>query len=134
MALSLEGLVIANADAQLFRVKRLTMTSDEIFELEQRRVFDRCWLYVGHESEVAEPGDFRRRKVGGRQLMFVRGSDGEVRALYNSCTHRGARVCKTGGIVIGKDALAGNQRDKQNEEAEALCQFHRQVNRQRAKR
>ena len=94
MALSLDGLVIDDADAQLFRVKRSTMTSDEILELEQRRVFDRCWLYIGHESEVAEPGDFRRRKVGGRQLMFVRGSDGEVRALYNSCTHRGARVCR----------------------------------------
>ena len=31
-----------------------------------------------------------RRKVGGRNLLFVRSQDGKIRALYNTCPHRGA--------------------------------------------
>ncbi len=87
-------LVIDDRVAGMFRVNRAAMTSQEIFEREQRELFDRCWLYVGHESEVAKPGDFRRRTVGGRPIILIRGSDGTVRALLNACTHRGATICR----------------------------------------
>lgn len=90
----LQEAVIDDRERGVFRVKRTTMTADAVWQLERRRIFDRCWLYVGHASEVAAPGDFVRRKVAGRPLVFVRGRDGEVRAFYNSCTHRGARVCR----------------------------------------
>ena len=56
--------------------------------------FRRSWLYVGHDAEVAEPGDYVRRVVGGRPLFLVQGGDGETRVLYNTCTHRGALVCR----------------------------------------
>jgi p-cumate 2,3-dioxygenase alpha subunit len=90
----LQDAVIDDRERGVFRVKRTTMTADAMCHLERKRIFDKCWLYVGHASEVAEPGDFVRRKVAGRPLVFVRGRDGEVRAFYNSCTHRGARVCR----------------------------------------
>ena len=77
-----------------FRVNRETMTSEGIRELEIRRVFDRSWLYLGHESEVNEPGAYRRRSIAGRSIMFVRGSDGEIRGFHNTCPHRGAIVCR----------------------------------------
>ena len=77
-----------------FRVHRSTMTSSKILQLERERVFDTCWLYVGHESEIRKPGDFVRRSVGGRPVFLVRGSDGEIRTFYNTCTHRGATVCR----------------------------------------
>jgi p-cumate 2,3-dioxygenase subunit alpha len=89
----LEGFVIDDRKLGIFRVKR-PMTREDVWTRERERIFNRCWLYIGHDSEIAEPGDFVRRKVAGRPLMFVRGRDGVVRALYNSCTHRGARVCR----------------------------------------
>ena len=49
---------------------------------------------MGHESEVENPGDFRRRTVAGRPLFFVRGRDGKVRVFLNSCPHRGALICR----------------------------------------
>jgi p-cumate 2,3-dioxygenase alpha subunit len=70
------------------------MTSERVRELEMERVFERSWLYVGHESELAELGDYRRRTIAGRSIMFVRGSDGEIRAFHNTCPHRGAIVCR----------------------------------------
>ncbi|MBI3247368.1 MAG: Rieske 2Fe-2S domain-containing protein [Deltaproteobacteria bacterium] len=91
---SLEGLIIDNQQAGLFRVNRQAFTSQEILELEHRRVFERCWIYAGHESEVAQPGDFRARRVAGRPVILIRGDDGQVRVLLNTCTHRGALVCR----------------------------------------
>jgi p-cumate 2,3-dioxygenase subunit alpha len=77
-----------------FRVNRRAFLDTGMLERERARIFDRSWLYLGHESEVGHPGDFRARTVGGRPMLFVRGQDGTVRALLNACTHRGAQVCR----------------------------------------
>src|SRR5579883_1382707 len=87
-------LVVDDQRRGLFRVHRSVFVSPEILELERRNVFDRSWLYVGHESEVRNPGDFVARDVGGRPLIMIRGTDGQLRVLINSCTHRGAQVCR----------------------------------------
>ena len=78
----------------VFRVRRSTMTSPEIALREQDRIFRRCWLYVGHESEVRAAGDFVRRTVAGQPLILVRGKDGVVRCFFNTCPHRGATICR----------------------------------------
>jgi p-cumate 2,3-dioxygenase alpha subunit len=90
---TLENLVIDNRNDGIFRVHRSVFTDPEILALEQRRVFEQTWIYVGHASEVPRPGDFRTRNVAGRPLILVRGQDGVVRVLLNTCTHRGAQVC-----------------------------------------
>jgi p-cumate 2,3-dioxygenase subunit alpha len=78
-----------------FRVHRDTMTSPDIFRQEIERIFMHSWLYVGHESEVPQPGDYVRRPVGGRPLFMVRGAQsGQVHVFHNTCTHRGAVVCR----------------------------------------
>lgn len=93
--MDLANLVVEETAAGLFHVHRSTMTSAEILRLEQERIFGRSWLYVGHESEVPDPGDYQRRIVAGRPLIFVRGRDKIIRVLINSCLHRGALVCRT---------------------------------------
>ena len=87
-------LLIDDRERRLFRVHRSTMTSQEIFERERKRIFDTVWLYLGHESEVEQPGDYVRRMLNGRSIMFLRGKDGEIRAFHNTCPHRGAIVCR----------------------------------------
>ncbi|WP_238387001.1 aromatic ring-hydroxylating oxygenase subunit alpha [Natrialba swarupiae] len=67
---------------------------EEIFEAELRRIFGQCWVFIGHESEVSEPGDYARRYIGKDPFIFVRDEDGEIRVLFDSCTHHGAKVCK----------------------------------------
>lgn len=91
---ALENLVLDNRTAGVFRVHRSAFTDPRILELERRRVFDQCWIYAGHASEVPRPGDFQSRRVAGRPLILVRGQDGVVRVLLNTCTHRGAQVCR----------------------------------------
>ncbi|HEX6512554.1 MAG TPA: aromatic ring-hydroxylating dioxygenase subunit alpha [Chloroflexota bacterium] len=87
-------LVRDDPERGLFRVHRSAMTSAEVFELEQEHIFARSWLYMAHESELPNPGDFRRRTLAGRPVFVVRGKDGVIRAFLNTCTHRGALVCR----------------------------------------
>ena len=86
--------VIDDGDRGLFKVARTAFVEKDVFALEQQRIFERCWLYLGHESEVARPNDFVTRAISGRNLIFNRDSKGGVNAFYNTCTHRGAFVCR----------------------------------------
>ncbi len=87
---SAESYVIDDQDAGLFRVNRRAFTDPECLADERRRVFDKCWIYVGHESEVSHAGDYRSRNVAGRPMILVRGDDSVVRGagsaqhLYSS--------------------------------------------------
>ena len=77
-----------------FRVNRRAFTDPEVFRLEKELILYRSWQYLGHESEVAQPGDFVLRQILDRSLIFVRDRDSQVRALFNTCTHRGAALCR----------------------------------------
>lgn len=65
-----------------------------IFDDELARIWHREWLYVAHESEVPQPGDFVTRTMGRQPVLVVRGEDGQVRLLLNRCTHRGNTICQ----------------------------------------
>jgi len=69
-------------------------TDPEFYELEKAKVFGRCWLFVGHESEWSVPGSYRTTRRSGAPIVVVRGQDGVLRAFYNSCRHRGAPVTR----------------------------------------
>ena len=65
-----------------------------IYDLELRRIFARSWVFVGHETELPNRGDYAMRNIGEDSFIFVRGSDGEIRVLFNGCRHRGVQVCR----------------------------------------
>src|SRR5262252_4185723 len=87
-------LVLHDPQSRRFEVPRSALVDPAILALEQRRVFDFCWIYVGHDSEVRAPGDFKTRSVCGRPVIFCRDSKGAVRVFLNTCRHRGAMVCR----------------------------------------
>ena len=65
----------------------------EIYKLELDQIIMRNWICAGHQSEIAEPGDFKVFKVANESAIVVRGQDGEIRAFANVCRHRGSLVC-----------------------------------------
>ncbi|MFE0424931.1 Rieske 2Fe-2S domain-containing protein [Streptomyces sp. NPDC058953] len=67
---------------------------DDAFRRETERIFRRCWLFVAHESEIAAPGDYVTRNLGGEDVIVTRDEDGRIRAFLNSCTHRGTQLCR----------------------------------------
>ncbi|MGE0113272.1 MAG: Rieske 2Fe-2S domain-containing protein [Steroidobacteraceae bacterium] len=76
-------------------VRRDLYTDPEIFELEMQSIWERVWVYVGHESQLPKHGDFLSTKVGRQPVLVVRNKAGEVRAFINACRHRGATLCRT---------------------------------------
>ncbi|MGE3866971.1 MAG: SRPBCC family protein [Hyphomonadaceae bacterium] len=89
-----QGLVLDDREAGIFRVHRSAFVDQEILEREKREIFDKSWLFAGHVSEFPNPGDFITRNVGGRPLILATGDDGQVRAMLNTCRHRGNLVCR----------------------------------------
>lgn len=91
---STEPLVQEDWDALTFRVNREAYRSQKLFDREQTQMWQRSWLYLGHETELANVNDFKTRTIAGRPLIFCRDSDGRVRAFLNSCPHRGTILCR----------------------------------------
>jgi p-cumate 2,3-dioxygenase alpha subunit len=86
--------IIDDRESMRFQLNRSVLVDPEVLERERTALFDRCWIYLGHESEVGKPGDFVTRAVAGRPVIFARDSAGATRCFLNSCTHRGAMVCR----------------------------------------
>ena len=92
----LESFIVERPEDEYFAYHRSALTSPEIHALELQSIFRRCWLYLGHESEIPEPGDYKRRLIANQPLFFVRGrASGEINVFANTCTHRGATICRT---------------------------------------
>lgn len=92
MDIKLDEVVVDRA--QDFRVHRHVYTSPGIFDAEMERLFHRNWAYVGHESEVPRPGDYKTAYVGRYPVILSRSEDGTLHVLLNRCMHRGAVVCR----------------------------------------
>jgi p-cumate 2,3-dioxygenase subunit alpha len=89
-----EPAIIVDPRRNVFKVARRNFVDPEILQLEQKRVFERNWIYLGHGSELAKPGDFVTRNVAGRSILFTREASGKPVALLNTCPHRGMQVCR----------------------------------------
>src|SRR5436309_6371416 len=66
--------------------------SPEIFAQEQEKIFSAQWVLVGHQSQLAEAGDYFVAEVAGESLIIVRDKGGELHGFYNVCRHRGTRL------------------------------------------
>ena len=72
----------------------------EFFAAEQKAFLRAAPQVVCHESEIAEPGEWRSLEYLGESVFVIRGDDGEVRAFSNVCRHRGSRLVDgTGGCA-----------------------------------
>jgi phenylpropionate dioxygenase-like ring-hydroxylating dioxygenase large terminal subunit len=72
----------------------------EFFEAEKRAFLRAAPQVVCHESEIAEPGEWRSLDYLGESVFVIRGDDGQVRAFSNVCRHRGSRLVDgTGGCA-----------------------------------
>ncbi len=75
----------------------ISLYSDpDVFADEMDKIFHRGWVYVGHQGEIPNPGDFRLKRIGLQPVIMVRDQHGTVQLLLNRCRHRGATVCQEG--------------------------------------
>ena len=77
------------------RVSGRVYYDPEIFREEMEKIWHSEWVYVAHESEVPEPGDYVTRQIGLQPVIVSRDENGKVHLLLNRCTHRGNTVCQS---------------------------------------
>ncbi|MGA0000457.1 MAG: aromatic ring-hydroxylating dioxygenase subunit alpha [Steroidobacteraceae bacterium] len=74
------------------QVHRDVYIDPEIFDLETEYLWRRTWVYVGHDSQVPQTGDYYTTEIARQPLIMLRDADGEIRVLMNRCAHKGARL------------------------------------------
>ena len=90
MVLDVKSLV----DAEAGLISRRIFIEDGIYQEELERIFARCWLFLCHESQIPNPGDFMTTYMGEDPVIVVRDSSAKVNAFLNICPHRGNRLCR----------------------------------------
>jgi glycine betaine catabolism A len=78
--------------AEARTLPRRVYTDPEIFAQERRALFGRMWLCVGREEDLPDAGSYLTQTIGDERILVVRGEDHALRAFYNVCRHRGARL------------------------------------------
>jgi len=69
-------------------------SNPEIYLQEQEIIFGKCWLYLGHESQIPDNRSFISAYMGEDPVIVWRGDDGRIRVFLNSCSHRGMKICR----------------------------------------
>ncbi len=75
-----------------YQVHRDIYISPEVYALEMRHLFANTWVYVGHDSQTPNKGDYYTTQIGDQPVIQVRHSDNEIHVLYNRCPHKGTKI------------------------------------------
>lgn len=75
-------------------ISRKIFVDQDVFEMELESLFSRAWLFVGHTSQIPDPGDYFVSRMGTDSVILTRDSEGDVNVLLNSCRHRGMKLCR----------------------------------------
>lgn len=74
-------------------LQRSAFSNPDVYRLELERIFGRCWLFVGPEGWLVEPGDFYCSYMAEEPVLVWKGRDLQTRAFFNMCGASGAAVC-----------------------------------------
>lgn len=90
----LDNALVEDHASGAHRVNRSIFTDEELFELEMRHIFEGNWIYLAHESQIPGVGDYFTTYMGRTPVVITRDKQGELNALINACSHRGAMLCR----------------------------------------
>ena len=68
----------------------------DFLRAEKQQIFTPSWQVVCHLNDIPKPGDYHTLNFMGEPLAAVRGRDGVVRAFFNVCRHRAAKLLDEG--------------------------------------
>uniref|UniRef100_Q47CC3 Benzoate 1,2-dioxygenase, alpha subunit n=1 Tax=Dechloromonas aromatica (strain RCB) TaxID=159087 RepID=Q47CC3_DECAR len=90
----LDSLIQKDKEKGLFRCKREMFTSQELFDLEMKYLFEGNWIYLAHESQVGKINDYYTTKMGRQPVFITRNKDNQLNCFINACAHRGATLAR----------------------------------------
>ena len=106
--ISIDDFLEENSEKGIYRLHRSAFTNEELFELEMKYIFENNWVYLAHESQVPDNNDYYTSYIGRQPVILARNKEGDLHCMINSCSHRGAQLC----------------RHKKGNKATYTCPFH----------
>ena len=105
---SIDEFLIEDKEKGDYRLDRSAFTDKDLFDLEMKYIFEGNWIYLAHESQIPNINDYYSTYIGSQPIFISRNRQGELNALMNACSHRGAQLC----------------RHKRGNKATFTCPFH----------
>jgi len=93
---------------------------DKYYYQEREHIFMREWVCAGREEELPTAGDHKVLDLYGESILLLRNRQSELKAFYNVCRHRGARICPAPGDDDSALALKGGVVGKRS----IICPYH----------
>ncbi len=106
----IEQMLIHDKENGIYQHNRASFTNQEIFDLEMKYIFEGNWVFLAHESQIPNINDYFTTTIGKQSVVITKNKDGILTALINSCTHKGAQLC----------------RHKKGNKSSFTCPFHNQ--------
>ncbi|MDX9844838.1 MAG: benzoate 1,2-dioxygenase large subunit [Aquabacterium sp.] len=104
----LADMLVEDHEQQIYQLNRAAFTDAELFDLEMKHIFEGNWIYLAHESQIPNVNDYLTTYIGRQPIVITRNKAGELNAIINACSHRGATLC----------------RHKKGNKANFTCTFH----------
>ena len=82
-------------DAEKGIISPRIFSDQEIYDLEQEKIFSKVWNFVAHETEIPNVGDYVTRFVANDPVIVVREAENKINVLLNVCMHKGMHLCRT---------------------------------------
>ena len=92
-------------------------SDQKLHEEELEKIWKKAWIPVCHESELANPYDFRTLTIANEPIIITRDKDMEVRAFLNVCPHRGNLIERRPSGSFKKGTPSGTPK-------RMTCMFH----------
>lgn len=90
----LEAMLEEDTAKNMYRIDRAAFTDEELFELEMKHIFEGNWIFLAHESQIPNVNDYLNIYVGRQPVLITRDKTGQLHAMANTCTHRGATLAR----------------------------------------
>ena len=92
----LAGMLVEDAASQQYRLQpqRIFTDDEALFDLEMKHIFEGNWIYLAHESQIPNANDYFTTQIGRQPIVITRNKAGQLNAIINACSHRGATLCR----------------------------------------
>ncbi|MGO1727196.1 MAG: Rieske 2Fe-2S domain-containing protein, partial [Glutamicibacter ardleyensis] len=90
----LDKALVDSPETGEYRTSRNIFTDEEVFELEMKHIWEGNWVYLAHESQIPNIGDYFTTNIGRQPIIISRNKQDELNAIINACSHRGAMLCR----------------------------------------
>ncbi len=78
-------------------------TSPDVAQAEYEKLWSKVWQWACHVDHIPQPGDYFVYDIGDLSALIVRTENGEIKAYFNSCMHRGTQLKQPGTCGFSKE-------------------------------